>query len=58
VPELLLGIVKRGERCAETAAVREAADADESVGVLVCSLGPNHPGPLHYDAIDGIWWAQ
>ncbi len=49
----LLRIVERGERCAETARVT-AADDD---GLLICDFKPDHPGPLHYDKVDKIWWS-
>jgi hypothetical protein len=25
-------------------------------GYLRCDLAPDHPGPLHYDESDEIWW--
>ena len=25
--------------------------------VLVCDLKQDHPGPLHYDRVDRVWWS-
>ncbi len=30
-------------------------NGDQTV-FLRCDLRENHPGPLHYDAADQIWW--
>jgi hypothetical protein len=46
----LLKLALRGEVCPA-----EAQVGADSVG-LVCDLNPGHPGPLHYDRIDRIWW--
>lgn len=48
----LLKIVRRGETCPAGVTVTGEADAS-----LICDLEPDHPGPLHYDATDAIWWS-
>lgn len=48
-----LRIKRRGERCPETATVTGAPEDS----ALVCDLNPDHPGPLHYDDTDQVWWA-
>jgi hypothetical protein len=51
----LLTLALRGERCTE--------EKDITVGggnghaILVCDLKPGHPGPLHYDHVDRVWWS-
>lgn len=30
---------------------------DEENTELICGLQDGHPGPLHHDGVDGIWWA-
>jgi hypothetical protein len=59
VAEALLAIVRRGLRCQEWAQVGNTVgntDDSPTTGTLVCNLKPGHPGPLHYDATDRIWW--
>ena len=52
----LLKALYRGPRCTATARVGAVDDGDQS-GTLLCNLQPEHPGPLHYDAADRIWWS-
>jgi hypothetical protein len=47
----LLKIVRRGPRCG----VRRNVSGGDG-GYLRCDLAPDHPGPLHYDESDEIWW--
>ena len=51
MPELLR-TVSRGAHCIAVASV----GGGEGGGYLMCSLKPDHPGPLHYDDQDQIWW--
>jgi hypothetical protein len=48
----LLKIVRRGVRCV---AYRGIGGGDGN-GYLRCDLASGHPGPLHYDESDEIWW--
>jgi hypothetical protein len=50
----LLKVMFRGITCDKRATVRGFGD---EAGYLQCDLTPGHPGPLHYDAGDRIWWA-
>jgi hypothetical protein len=53
VAEPLLSVVRRGLHCA---AEHEVSGGDERA-YLRCDLKVPHPGPLHYDAYDKIWWS-
>ena len=53
--EPLLSVVRRGPRCDQWQLVT-SSDGEQSAHVA-CNLKPGHPGPLHYDEADGIWWA-
>lgn len=50
MPELLK-IVLRGLTCSTW---KKVGGTGESW--LRCDLKPDHPGPLHYDEDDRIWW--
>lgn len=49
----LLRIVRRGPDCG---AVKPVSGPNEHGAYLRCDLGPDHPGPMHYDSADLIWW--
>jgi hypothetical protein len=49
----LLRVVRRGPDCGTVKAV---SGPDEHGAYLRCDLAPGHPGPLHYDSADRIWW--
>lgn len=42
---------RRASRCPESVDVGGGTGA-----YLQCDLTEGHPGPLHYDRADGIWW--
>jgi hypothetical protein len=50
----LLKVKMRGAHCDASAVV---SGSDMGAVYLLCNLAIGHPGPLHYDAIDEIWWA-
>jgi hypothetical protein len=52
-----LSLVWRGENCPASAIVGSVAEPGTAPGTLQCGLKPGHPGPLHYDAVDRIWWS-
>lgn len=53
--EPLLSVVRRGSRCPAWQPV--SSPDGEQLTHLACNLKPDHPGPLHFDEADGIWWA-
>ena len=48
--ELLKTTNRAAGRCEAEAPISDLAS-------LLCDLTRDHPGPLHYDRTDGIWWA-
>ena len=48
----ILKIVRRGPRCTTWRNI----SGGEGGGYLQCDLTDGHPGPLHYDESDEIWW--
>lgn len=33
-------------------------DGAKPAANLICTMRSGHPGRLHFDAIDGIWWIR
>jgi hypothetical protein len=50
---LLSTTSRRADQCLAHVPVSGEIDA-----VLICDLKRDHPGPLHYDRTDEIWWAS
>lgn len=52
----LIRLALRGEHCTEEADV--TVGGGEGHAVLICDLQAQHPGPLHYDMQERVWWAK